>query len=75
MFKVEKRNGEFVDFNKQKIIDAINAAFIEVDGTLYEEDTAKDIRYGIFAFTIPVITSVDGLCVATIKCIPAARAI
>ena len=48
MFKVEKRNGEFVDFNKQKIIDAINAAFIEVDGTLYEEDTAKDIAEDLY---------------------------
>ena len=48
MFKVEKRNGEFVDFNKQKIIDAINAAFIEVDGTLYEEDTAKDIADDLY---------------------------
>lgn len=48
MFKVEKRNGEFVDFDKQKIIDAINAAFIEVDGTLYEEDTAKDIAEDLY---------------------------
>ena len=31
---VSKRNGDIVDFNKQKIIDAINAAFIEVDGKL-----------------------------------------
>ena len=48
MFKVEKRNGEFVNFDKQKIIDAINAAFIEVDGTLYEEDTAKDIAEDLY---------------------------
>ena len=44
---VSKRNGDIVDFNKQKIIDAINAAFIEVDGQLYEDDTAKDIAYDI----------------------------
>lgn len=44
---VSKRNGDIVDFNKQKIIDAINAAFIEVDGKLYEDDTAKDIAYDI----------------------------
>lgn len=30
-------------FDKQKIVDAINKAFIEVDGTLYEDDTANDI--------------------------------
>ena len=44
---VIKRNGDIVDFNKQKIIDAINAAFIEVDGKLYEDDTAYDIAYDI----------------------------
>ena len=38
-------------------------------------ETAKEIRDGIFALTTPVITSVEGLCVATIKWIPAARAI
>jgi hypothetical protein len=32
MFKVLKRNGELVDFDKNKIIDAINQAFVEVDG-------------------------------------------
>lgn len=43
MINVEKRDKSLVAFDKQKIIDAINAAFIEVDGKLYEEDTAKDI--------------------------------
>ena len=38
------------------------------------DPTAKAILLGIFALIRPVITSVDGLCVATIKCIPAARA-
>ena len=41
--KVLKRNGQLVDFDKHKIITAINKAFLEVDGTLYEEDTAIDI--------------------------------
>ena len=40
---IKKRNGLEVDFNPQKIIDAINAAFIDVDGQLYEDDTAADI--------------------------------
>ena len=39
------------------------------------DDTANEIRDGMFAFTTPVITSVEGLCVATIKWIPAALAI
>ena len=43
MINVEKRDKTLVTFDKQKIIDAINAAFLEVDGKLYEEDTAKDI--------------------------------
>ena len=47
MFKVLKRNGELVDFDKNKIIDAINQAFVEVDGQLYENDTAADIATDI----------------------------
>lgn len=38
-----KRNGEVVPFDKDKIIAAINKAFIEVDGQLYEDETAADI--------------------------------
>ena len=41
--KITKRNGEIVDFDKDKIINAINKAFLEVDGQLYETDTAVDI--------------------------------
>lgn len=44
---IEKRNGEKVAFDKNKIISAINKAFIEVDGTLYEDDTAKDIAIDV----------------------------
>ena len=44
-----KRNGDVETFDKQKIIDAINGAFLEVDGTIYEEDTAKDIADEIYA--------------------------
>lgn len=43
MLQIRKRNGILVPFDKQRIINAINKAFIEVDGQLYEEDTAKDI--------------------------------
>jgi anaerobic ribonucleoside-triphosphate reductase len=41
--KIKKRNGDIVDFDKLKIINAINNAFLEVDGVLYETDTAQDI--------------------------------
>ena len=43
MLPIKKRNGSIVPFDKEHIITAINKAFIEVDGQLYEDDTAKDI--------------------------------
>ena len=46
-----KRNGSKVPFDQQKIINAINAAFMEVDGKIYETDTAEDIAHEI-ALTI-----------------------
>lgn len=44
---VRKRNGQVVEFDQNKIIEAINKAFIEVDGQLYEDDTSKDIAQEI----------------------------
>ena len=38
-----KRNGTKVNFDKNKIITAINSAFIDIDGELYETDTSTDI--------------------------------
>lgn len=46
---VIKRNGDIVAFDKNKIISAINKAFIEVDGQLYETDTADSIAEDIAA--------------------------
>lgn len=43
MIKVIKRDNSVVDFDREKIINAINKAFLEVDGKLYETDTAQDI--------------------------------
>ena len=45
--EIMKRNGNIALFDKNKIINAINNAFIEVDGMLYETDTATDIAYEI----------------------------
>ena len=42
-----KRDGTVVLFDKNKIINAIDKAFIEVDGQLYENDTAIDIANDI----------------------------
>lgn len=42
-----KRDGTVVLFDKNKIINAVDKAFIEVDGQLYEEDTANDIANDI----------------------------
>lgn len=47
MIIVEKRDGTQVPFDTQKIIEAINKAFLEIDGQLYEDDTAKDIAFDI----------------------------
>ena len=47
MLIVRKRDNTTVPFDKQKIINAINGALIEVDGKLYEEDTARDIAEAI----------------------------
>lgn len=41
--EVMKRDGTLIAFDKEKIINAINKAFLEVDGQLYETDTAIDI--------------------------------
>ena len=43
MLQVRKRSGILVPFDKERIINAINKAFIEIDGKLYENDTAEDI--------------------------------
>ena len=42
-----KRDGSTVTFDANKIVTAINKAFVEVDGVLYESDTASDIAYEI----------------------------
>ena len=49
MLQIKKRSGDIVPFDKSKIVTAINKAFIEVDGALYETDTADDIALDIEA--------------------------
>ena len=44
MKKIRKRDGRIVDFNEQKIIDAILAAFKSVDGKITEYATEKAIN-------------------------------
>ena len=44
---VIKRDNSEVPFNASKIVNAINKAFIEVDGQVYENDTATDIAMEI----------------------------
>ena len=44
---VVKRDGSKVLFDPSKIIRAINKAFVEVDGQIYENDTATDIALEI----------------------------
>ena len=47
-----KRDGNKVPFNKQKVINAVNKALIEVDGKLYETETAEEIAEAIEANVI-----------------------
>ena len=47
MIFIHKRDGNIVPFDKDKIIRAINSAMLEVDGKIYEYDTAKDIARDI----------------------------
>ena len=44
-----KRDGKRVPFNKQKVIDAVNKALLEVDGCLYETETADEIGEAVEA--------------------------
>ena len=48
MINIIKRNGQGMPFDKDKIVSAINKAFIEVDQTLYETDTSNDIADEIY---------------------------
>ena len=52
MVQIIKRDGTLVPFYKEKIITAINSALIEVDGKLYETDTAVDIANEIYQFAV-----------------------
>ena len=47
MIAVIKRDGTRVPFNKSKIINAVDKAFLDVDGVIYENDTATDIANDI----------------------------
>ena len=47
MLYVIKRDGTRVPFNREKIEEAINKAFLEVDKVLFERDTAFDISVEI----------------------------
>ena len=60
--QIEKRDGTLVPYDNNKIILAIEKAMNEVDGMIYEHDTAKDIAYEIEkkikSSTVPVSVEV-----------------
>ena len=56
---VIKRDGSEVAFDASKIVNAINKAFIEVDGELYENDTATDIALEIGKIILKSPTSIN----------------
>lgn len=49
---IRKRDGEITLFNKEKIINAINAAFIEVDGAPAPESMVSSIANNIYNFAL-----------------------
>ena len=56
---IVKRNGNIVDFDRDKIVKAINKAFVEVDGKLYETDTANSIADEIALLNKEAILGVE----------------
>lgn len=56
---VIKRDGSIVPFDATKIVNAVNKAFIEVDGKLYENDTATDIAMEIGEAILKLSNSID----------------
>ena len=56
---VIKRDGSLVPFDATKIVNAINKAFIEVDGKLYESDTATDIAMEIGDAVLKISNNID----------------
>ena len=59
-----KRDGSKVPFDTWKIVSAINKAFVEVDGRLYETDTAEDIANEI---SMKILNSNTDVSVETIQ--------
>ena len=61
MLQIKKRDGTIVPFNQDKIIIAINKAFLEVDGVLYETSTAEDIAADIEKRLLkhPIIATIE----------------
>ena len=59
-----KRDGTLVPFDEWKITSAINKAFIEIDGRLYETDTAEDIAHEI---ALTILNSDTDISVETIQ--------
>ena len=48
--KIMKRDGTLVPFDKNKVLNAVNKALLEVDGCLYETETAEDIAEALEAY-------------------------
>lgn len=61
---VIKRDGKKVEYDRNKVVNAINSAFLDVDKVLYETDTAEDIADEI---TILVAKNSQGISVEIIQ--------
>ena len=56
---IRKRNGEEVPFNKDKMVVAINKAFIEVDGSIKNPKIATDIADKIYDYAVSANRCLD----------------
>ena len=61
---VIKRDGKKVEYDRNKVVNAINSAFLDVDKVLYETDTAEDIADEI---TMLVAKNSQGISVEIIQ--------
>ena len=52
MFDIKKRDGSYTSFDKERKVVVNNKAFLEVDGQIYETDTAEDIANDIYDYLI-----------------------
>ena len=62
-----KRDGAVVPFDKKKVINAVNKALLEVDGCLYETETAEEIADALEALAVGCELTGDAVSVEDVQ--------